>query len=62
MDSASWLLLVILTLTRLLHKEVLSGDYINDINIKSNEQRIKYGGDRSKKKEPIWKGRKKRKK
>ena len=49
MDSASWLLLVILTLTRLLHKEVLSGDYINDINIKSNEQRIKYGGTEVKK-------------
>ena len=49
MDNVSWLFLVILVLTRLLHKEVLSGDYIIDINIKVNEQRIKYGGTEFKK-------------
>ena len=49
MDSVSWLFLVILILIRVLHKEVLSGDYIIDINIKLNEQRIKYGGTELKK-------------
>jgi hypothetical protein len=50
MDNVSWLFLVILTLTCLLHKEVLSGDYIIDIGIKLNERRIKYGGRKVKKK------------
>jgi hypothetical protein len=49
MGSVPWLFLVILTLTRLLHKEVLSGVYIIGINIKLNEQRIKYGGTEVKK-------------
>ena len=49
MDSVSWLFHVILTLTRLLHKEVLLEVYIIDLNIKLNEQRIKYGGTEVKK-------------
>ena len=49
MDSVSWLFLVILTLTRLLHKEVLSGDYIIGTNIKLNKRSIKYGGTEVKK-------------
>jgi DNA modification methylase len=49
MDSVSWLFLVILTLTRLIHKEVLSGDYIIGTNIELNERRIKYGGTEVKK-------------
>jgi hypothetical protein len=60
MDNVSWLFRVILTLTRLLHKQVLSGDYIIDINIKLNKQRIKYGGAEVKKEAYI--GRKKEKK
>jgi hypothetical protein len=47
--SVSWLFLVILTLTRLLHKEVLSGDYIIDINMKLNEQRFEHVGTEVKK-------------
>lgn len=49
MGNVSWSFLVIIILIRLLHKEVLSGDYIIDINIKLNEQRIKYGGTEFKK-------------